>query len=173
MQTRISVILTIVTLLAAAGSVIAADGEPARVQAAELVSGGIVTGEVQEQPVERTVPDAWVAEREEIERLRAEAGNRIAAIEDRLQNADLTGQERVSLHGEVGSIKIETEIRVQEIRLSVAEERGMTRHVEEIRQALESLRNLDAPVEAKVVERPESTQAPGQIVEPDQGKLAE
>jgi hypothetical protein len=169
MQTRISVALAIVMLFVAAGSAIAADGESAQVQVAEPVSGCAVTREAEAQPVEQTVPDAWVAEREKIERLRAEAGDQIDAIEVRLQSEDLSGEERASLHREVGDIKIGTEIRVQEIRLSVAEERGMTRHVEEIRQALECLRNLDAPEEAGVVDRPESAPAPGKIVEPDQG----
>jgi hypothetical protein len=169
MVTRVTGLLAVVVLFLAAGAAFAADGEAAKIKAAEPVSAEAVAQDAEAQPVEEGAPGAWAAERKEIEGLRAEADDRIADIQYRLENEDLTGEERTSLHRQVGEIKVETEIRIQEIRLSVAEARGMTRHAEEIRKALESLKNLDGPEETGVVERPESAPAPGRIIEPDQG----
>ena len=181
MRTRITGLLAVVALLAGAGAALAADGEPARKKAAEPadkpaavsiaepISAEAVPLDAGAEPAEETATDTWTAERSEIERLRADASNRIAEIKYRLEDEDLAGEEKTALQRQVGDIKIETEIRVQEIRLSVAERRGMTRQAEEIRKALESLRNLDAPAEKGVVDRPESAPAPGNIVRPDQG----
>ena len=169
MRTSLSVVLAVVVLLTGAGAAMGAEVEPARVEPAEPVSAGAVTQDAQAQPAERIPAGEWAAEREEIERLRSEASDRIAEIEARLESEDLIAAERVSLHRQVGDIKLETEIRVQEIRLSVAESRGMTRHAEEIRKALDSLRGLDAEEETGVIDRPESAPAPGEIIEPDQG----
>ena len=169
MLTRILMLCAVVALFAAAGSALAADGEAVQARAAEPVAAEAVPEEAQMQPAGEALDEEWSAERREIDMLRSEAAGRIAGIEERLANEDLTSAEQASLHKEVGDIKLETEIRIQEIRLSVAEARGMTRHAEEIREALEALRNLEAPREAGVVERDETAPVPGEIIEPDQG----
>jgi hypothetical protein len=168
MRTRILAVLAL-SALVAAGTALAADGDAAKVEAAEPIAVEAVAQDAEAQPVEEALPDAWAAEREEIERLRTEADARIADIEYRLENEEFTGEERTALQRQVGDIKVETEIRIQEIRLSVAEARGMDRRAEEIRKALEALKNLDAPEEAGVVDRPQSAPAPGEVIEPDQG----
>jgi hypothetical protein len=169
MFTRILVFFAALTVFAAVPA-LSADAEPTAVQASEVSPD--VTGAVEavSQEAEEPLLDEWAAERQQVQDIRAEAARGIAAIEAQLDSADLTDAERLALHKEIGDIKVDSEIRIQEIRLAVAEARGMTRQAEEIRQALECLRNLDAPVEAVTVDR-SAELAPGVPVAEPQGTL--
>jgi hypothetical protein len=171
MFTRILVLFAVLTVFAAVPA-LSADAHQTEVQASEVspdVTGGEETGgQVAEEPL----PDEWAAERQQVEDIRADAARRIAAIEAQLASPELTSAERLALQKEIGDVKVSSEIRIQEIRLAVAEERGMTRQAEEIRQALECLRNLDAPSQASTVDR-SAERAPGVPVAEPQGSVNE
>jgi hypothetical protein len=59
----------------------------------------------------------------------------------------------IALEKEIQNIKIQTELQVLEIRLSVAQQRNMTRHIEEITEAIRCLREEPSTEPVKVVER--------------------
>jgi hypothetical protein len=173
MLTRFALFVAVVAVLAVAGAPAeAADTETAQVQAPESISAVNAGDEAEVQAVGKALPEDWAAEREMVAAIRAEAAGRIAAIEARLTSPDLSDAERADLCREIGDLKINSEISVQEIRLAVAEDRGMTREAQEIRRALENLRNLDAPRETGTVDRaaeqaPVVPQAvPGEPVKP-------
>jgi len=166
---RIVVLLGLVAVATVGFSVHSAtSGEEDVVQAkVELATGR--ADAAARTSVRRPADDPWAPERLMIKQLREDAILRIQAIEAQIADLEPGDPGRDSLEKQIRDIKRATELQVLEIRLAVAQERGMTRHVREITEAIRCLREEDNGSRGKVVERRDEVRATS-TTQPDQIK---
>ena len=167
---RVLMLFTVTVVLALSLSVVAqASGEKDVVPVTAQVVKEAAGTDISAEPIARSVDDPWAPERQMIQDLKEMAIQQIAAVEAQIAVLQPGDPSVVTLEKEIQNIKIQTELQVLEIRLSVAQQRGMTRHIEEITEAIRCLREEPSGEPVKVVERADAVR-PVTTTQPDQVK---